>query len=88
MTQAAVDFAKLQNDQGEFRDIQYIPKKKKTITCEVSDTVTLKLKNTKNGVTVMIWNASKFVTLNDKTFKFICDLQEQIRFLVSFLEQQ
>ena len=87
MTQAAVDFAKLQQDQGEFRDIQYIPKKK-TITCEVSDTVTLKLKNTKNGVTVMIWNASKFVTLNDKTFKFICDSQEQIRFLVSFLEQQ
>ena len=88
MTQAAVDFAKLQHDQGEFMNIQYITTKKKTIICEVSDTVTLKLKNTKNGITVMIWNASKFVTLSDETFHFICDSQEQIRFLVSFLEQQ
>ena len=87
MTQAAVDYAKLQYKQGEFRDIQYIPRKK-TIKCEVDDTVTLKLKKTRNGISVIIKNATKFVTLTDETFNFICNSLEGIQFLISFLNEQ
>ena len=86
MAQASFDFARIQYERGEFRNIQYIPLKK-TVRCEISDNVTLKIKKTCNGITVMIRNASKFVTLPNDTFNFICNSQERIQFLMSFLEQ-
>ena len=43
MAQASIDFARIQYERGEFRNIQYIPLKK-TIRCEISDNVTLKIK--------------------------------------------
>ena len=87
MTQAGIDFAKLQSQRGEFRLVQYTPEKR-SIKCEINETLTLKLKQIKNGINVMIKNASKFVTLTIDEFKFICDSEVGIQFLSSVLNTQ
>lgn len=87
MTQQLINHCNRLYINGEFRLIQYIPEKK-VIICDVNETVTLVLKRTNAGVTVMIKNASKYVTLTEEVLKFICDSHVSIGYLCSFLEKQ
>ena len=87
MAQADLENAKIQFQRGEFRCIQYTPDKR-IIKCAINETVSLMLKKTSKGITVTIRNSSKYVSLTEDIFKFICDAFVSIDFLKSFLEEQ
>jgi hypothetical protein len=85
MAQAIVDSARVSFDKGEFNSIEY---DKRKIKCIVNETVTLVIKKTNNGITVMIKNASKYVTLTEDVLQFICNAHVSISYLCTLLEHQ
>ena len=85
MTQVDVDKAKSLFDHGDFRFINYLSNKR-TIVCGINETVTLVVKKTNSGITVRVNNSSKYVTLTDEIFNFICNCHVSISYMISFLE--
>lgn len=87
MTQIAVDNAKLHFQNRDFQSVRYLPRKN-TIICDVNETVSIVLKKRNGKITVQIRNLSKYVSLTEELFKFICDCNVSISFLISMLEHE
>ena len=86
MTQAQLDAKSFKLKDEDFESVIY-NSKRKSITCALSQNVSLILKRTRYGLAVIIVKGTKRVFLPIKLFDFICDSKLSIAYLCSFLEQ-
>lgn len=64
----------------------YFQPKKREITSWINETVSIVVKRTKCSTVVTIRNGNKSLRLQPETFDSLCDLQQSVLLLVSFLE--
>ena len=84
MTQAQLDALNFSLNEGETP--LYFQPKRREITIWINQTVCVVIKRTKTSTVIILKDGNKTVRLLPETFEILCDFQQSVLFLVSFLE--
>lgn len=85
MAQAQLDVVQFCLNTNAIHGVRFYPKKRE-VTCLISETVSVVVKRTENSTSVVLREGKKCFRLSPNNFDSLCNFQQSVQFLVSFIE--